>query len=181
MTKFEQDIKDFLNKVKKTTHMNILVWGPGDPGPTGLDYNKKAYAKRLQIKDVLKATFDDVDVFFSEDPEMRVATDLTSNELLREAIQVEKADIIIVLDVSRGTNLELDHYILSNARSRDKFHVFIHQNYFPVTGLVKSVFDKLSDDQIEGFSDDDFDKCSLATKKAVNAVHACACRLALQF
>ena len=84
-----------------------------------------------------------------------------------------------MLDISRGTDLELDHFVPKYPWFRDKVFVLLPEQYVPPQGLVAEVFDHLKDEQVQGFSQDEFDSCHVATVKAVKAAHtvALACYL----
>lgn len=161
--------------------IKVLVWGPGDPGPTASPESKKAYQKRIQIKEVIKEEFPRAEVFFSEDSEMLEISKGLKGHLRKEAFQAKIADLILMLDVSRGADLELDHFVPTYPWFREKVYVFLPERHVPPQGLVKEVFDYLRPDQIEGFTDSDFQHCTLATEKAVAVAGTIAVARKLSF
>jgi hypothetical protein len=154
--------------------IKILVWGPGLLGENATEEQQKAYQKRVQIRDVLRAAFPRAEVYFSEDPEMIEVGSRISGQLRVEALQARIADLILMLDISRGADLELDHFVPTYPWFRDKVYVFLPEDYVPPKGLVKEVFDYLRDDQVEGFTQDEFLQCSVATDKAVRIAEVIA-------
>ena len=159
--------------------INILVWGPGDPGPDAPQERRLAYAKRIQIRDVLRKEFPLAEVHFSEDPEMIRIADGIYGQLRKEALQASISHLILMLDISRGVDLELDYFVPKYPWFRDKVFVFLPEQYVASQGLVAEVFDYLKEEQIQGFSQEEFDSCHVATVKAVNVAHtvALACYL----
>src|SRR5690349_16932228 len=91
--------------------ITILVWGPGDPGAKAPAPRRKAYKKRVQIKESLKREFPRASVHFSEDPEMIDLGAGIKGQLRIEAVQAKISDLILMLDLSRGADLELDHFV----------------------------------------------------------------------
>lgn len=154
--------------------LKILVWGPGDPGSSATPECRKAYEKRLQIKQILADKFRCSEVYFSEDPEMVQISEGIRGQLRKEVLQARIADLIIMLDISRGADLELDHFVPTYPWFRDKVYVFLPEQFVPPHGLVREVFDHLTRDQVEGFSTEEFERCSLATEKAVQIAESFA-------
>ena len=173
MSRFKADA-DRIKEDALYEAINVLVWGPGNPGPVTSAETRAAYEKRLQIKDVLKGKFPRAEVHFSEDPEMINVSQGIHGQLRREALQAAAADLILMLDNSRGADLELDHFVPTYSWFRDKVFVFLPEQYVPPKGLVAEVFDYLRPDQVEGYSKQEFDLCHVATIKAVNAAHSIA-------
>lgn len=154
--------------------ITILIWGPGKPGRRAPLERRKAYKKRLQIKDVLKKEFPRASVHFSEDAEMVEIGEGVIGQLRVEALQAKVSDIVLMLDISRGTDLELDHFVPRYPWFREKVHVFLPQKYVGTQGLVAEILKYVPHDQIEGFSDEEFDRCDVATVKAVRAALSAA-------
>ncbi len=168
------------NRIKeslKYVPIKVLVWGPGDPGPGASPEKIRAYEKRTKIKDVLDKEFSRGEVHFSEDEEMQDISSWISGNLRKEVFQAMLADFIIMLDISRGVDLELDHFVPTYPWFREKAHVFLPDIYVPPAGLAKEVFDYLKPIQVEGFSNDEFNECTLATTKAVRAALSAALAL----
>ena len=154
--------------------INILVWGPGNPGVSADNDKILAYQKRIQIKEVLRKNFPRAEVYFSEDREMISISEGISGQLRKEALQARAAALIIMLDISRGADLELDYFVPNFPWFRDKVHVFLPEEYVPPKGLVKEVYNFLKPEQVEGFSKKEFNTCYVATFKAVRAAHTIA-------
>jgi hypothetical protein len=169
-----------LRKKALFVKMAILVWGPGDPGPHSSPTQTAAYKKRLQIKDVLAKTFKQAEVRFSEDKYLQKVTQGILGQLKRQAIHARGADLVLMLDISRGADLELDHFVPTYPWFRDKVYVLLKEQYVPPRGLVKEVFDYLTREQVIGFSDKQFRSCEVATKKAVDIAISVAIDLMLQ-
>lgn len=152
----------------------ILIWGPGKPRRRASLEQHRAYTKRLQIKDILKKEFPRASVHFSEDTEMAEIGEGIIGQLRIEALQAKVSDIILMLDLSRGADLELDHFVPTYPWFRDKVHVFLPKKYVITQGLVSEVLKYVPHDQVEGFSDEEFDSCNVATIKAVRAALSAA-------
>jgi len=152
--------------------INILVWGPGEP-IGNVDPDKlKAYKKRLKIQSHLKEIFTRAEVVFSE--ELNDET-LTGQGILQaQAIHAKIAHLILVLDLGRGVDLELDHFIPTYAWFREKVYVFLPDRYVPPKGLVEEVFNKLETNRIIGFNEQEFDECTLVTLKVVEVADTIA-------
>ena len=179
MSTFKEEGENITRQVQRQ-EIKILVWGSGDPGPTASPEKRKAYEKRVQIKKVLESTFPNAEVHFSEDPEMIQLTDHLVGQLRKEAVQARIADLIIMLDISRGADLELDHFVPTYSWLRDKVHAFLPERYVSSQGLVKEVFDHLKPEQVEGFTDQEFEECTVATVKAIRPAESMAYDLMLQ-
>lgn len=154
--------------------ITILIWGPGNPGQRAPLERRKAYNKRLQIKEALIKEFPRASIHFSEDTEMVEIGEGIIGQLRIEALQARVSNIVLMLDVSRGTNLELDHFVPMYPWFRDKVHVFLPEKYVTAQGLVSEVLKYVPHDQVEGFSDEEFDRCDVATIKAVRAALSAA-------
>ena len=174
MGRFEERAKQIKEDVKYET-INILVWGPGDPGSDAPSEKRRAYEKRIQIKEVLRKEFPRAEVYLSEDTEMIKIAEGIHGQLKKEALQASAADLILILDIRRGADLELDHFVATYSWFRDKVFVFLPEQYVPPTqGLVAEVFNYLTENQVEGFSEQEFKDCTVATVKAVRAAHTTA-------
>ena len=166
MSDWEQDA----DRVRQKAHyepLKILVWGPGDPGAAGSEPAKKAYAKRQQMKAVLQREFPCAEVHFSEDAEMIRLSEGIGGQLRKEALQARTADLILMLDIGRGVDLELDHFIPAYSWFPPKVHVFLPIEHVSTKGLVREILDYLKPHQIEGFTADEYDKCIVASEKVV--------------
>ncbi len=152
----------------------ILVWGPGNPSENASPEKHKAYKKRLEIKKQLKKKFPRAEVFFSEDKEMKKPAQTGQSQLQAEAMQAKNADLILMLDLGRGVDLELDHFIPKYPWFRDKAYVFLPIQYVSTKGLVAEVLDKLESNHIIGFSEQEFKSCKLVTEKAFEVAHTVA-------
>ena len=150
----------------------VLVWGPGDPGASAPAESRKFWVKRGQIRDAVQKNFPAAEVVFSESDSLRDHTrdleDLLTEELLHAAI----ADCILVLDVSRGAHVEVDRFTTKPTLAA-KIRVLIPDKWVGSKGLIGSVH---QDTRVRGFSEDEFELCSLATEKCVTIVLSFAIR-----
>ena len=95
-------------------------------------------------------------------------------QLRKEALQAKISDLVIMLDLSRGVDLELDHFIPTYPWFRDKAFIFLPNKYMDLKGLTKEVIDNLNQNQIIGFSNQEFKDCKVATQKAVDVAQTIA-------
>ena len=160
--------------------LRILVWGPGDPGPRATGTRRRQYQKRIQIRDVLRRTFPRADVRFSEDPLLQAITAYAGGQLRREAIHARLAHVVLMLTVSRGADLELDHFVPTYDWFREKVYVFMPQRHVRTAGLVRDVLDRLHPSQVQGFTPRELTSCEVATVRSVEAVDAVATNLLLR-
>lgn len=165
MNSFQQQAEKH-RQLARNQRLAILVWGPGEGSP--------GYEKRLQIRDELSKIFPSADVAFSEDRELEDIADYAKGQLLQEAIHALAADVVLILAMSRGSELELDHFIPTYSWFRDKAYVFLKKRYVASNGLVGTVLDKLTTDQVQGFSEEDFASCRLAKQMSVEVVDSVA-------
>jgi hypothetical protein len=176
MTRYTEEAEKIRSEARKIA-LTILVWGPGKPGPKASRKDRKAYKKRSDIRKALNANFPNAEVHFSEDAEMEALTLDTEDKLLKEAVQAKISDLIVTLAISRGANVELDYFIPKYPWIRDKLHVFLPEQYvLERTGLVWEVLHYLKPAQIQGYTDEEYKVCTLATEKAVAAATAFALR-----
>jgi hypothetical protein len=177
MTYFTEEADDIRNRARNV-RLRILVWGPGKPEPTASPRERLGYEKRCQIKEVLRDSFKNAEVYFSEDPEMEAIGADIEDKLLKEALQASASDLIVILAISRGSELELDYFVPTYPWIRDKIHVFLPKRYVspPSNGLVSEVFKYLRPEQVEGYTDSEFKRCKVATEKAVRVADTFALR-----
>jgi len=168
-----RSMAESIKEEAKKEPINILVCGPGDPGPNAIQEKRLAYEKRIQIRDALRREFPHAEVFFSEDPEMNQIAEGIGGQLGKEALQARVSHLILMLDISRGVDLELDYFVPKYSWFRDKVFVLLPEQYVSTQGLVKEILDYLKKEQVQGFSQDEFDSCQ-TTAKAVNAAHSVA-------
>jgi|GEM_PF-3331147 len=154
--------------------ITILVWGPGNPGAGASPEKVKAYQKRLKIQTYLRERFPSANVFFSEDKEMKELALTGQNQLEMQAVQARIAHLVLMLDIARGVDLEVDHFIPTYTWFREKAYVLLPEKYVLTTGLTGTVFDLLGSNHIIGFSEIDFDSCKLVTKKVDEVAHTIA-------
>lgn len=83
--------------------LNILIWGPAEPSDSSDEYIVNLYKKRVDIRDHLKGLGHNA--LFSEEIGKKAERKLGTrpNPQLFEKIQIEKADLAIMLRVSYGT------------------------------------------------------------------------------
>ncbi len=144
--------------------INVLVWGPGKPNE---EIEQKQYKKRLQIKAEIEKRFPKAEVRFSEDEDLKTVLP-GGSVLTHEAMHAKVAHVVIVLDLSRGADVELDHFIPTYAWFRPKVKVLLPVDYLSSPGLAGHILSNLRPDQIIGFSAEDFDSCKVASELAVN-------------
>jgi hypothetical protein len=161
---------DAIKRKWRNEPIKVLVWGPGNPGIGAPPDKIKAYQKRKKIKEELKVKFPCAEVYFSEDKEMIKISEGIHGQIRREALQAKLSDLVLMLDISRGVDLELDHFIPTYPWFRDKVYIFLPEEYVSTTGLVADVLEKVPRCQIEGFTKDEFDSCKVASEKAVRIV-----------
>jgi hypothetical protein len=154
----------------KREDLVILVWGPGDPGPGGSTEIKRYWEKRQQIRNILAATFTSSQVFFSEDKALRSRTQGLGDLLPEELVHAGIADCILILDVSRGAHVEVDHFS-GYPSIANKMRILIPRRFVGGKGLVSAIHDKL---KVHGFTDQQFDRCTLASKTCIDLVLAVA-------
>lgn len=160
--------------------MRILVWGPGDPGTDAPPERRTAYQKRQQIKDELKKRFPRAEVYFSEDAEMVEIASAILGQLRGQALQAQVADAVLILDVSRGADLELDHFVKTYAWFRDKVYVLLPEQHVGSQGLTKEILGLLHPEQIVGFSSQELQECRVASEKAIKVGDTVAFELRLR-
>lgn len=160
--------------------IKVLVWGPGDPGPGASAEAKAGYQKRLQIRAVLRDRFPCAEVYFSEDAEMIQLTEGLGGQLLKEAVQARLSDLVIMLDLGRGVDLELDHYIPTYDWFPRRVFLLVPKKYVDTKGLVREILDYLLPHQIMGFTPEEFEVCTVAKEMAVAAALATALDRALK-
>jgi hypothetical protein len=176
MSRFKEEAE----KIKENARyepINILVWGPGDPGENASLDKRKAYEKRLKIKNHLREKFPRAEVFLSEDLKELV---MERQEILKaQAIQAKIAHLILILDLGRGVDLEIDYFIPAYPWFREKAYVFLPERYVSKKGLVTEVLGKLEDSHIIGFSEQEFESCKLVTEMSVQLADIIAmdCRI----
>ncbi|MDP3103363.1 MAG: hypothetical protein Q8M95_02000 [Candidatus Methanoperedens sp.] len=163
-----------LKEIARCQPITILVWGPTDPGVGAPPDEVKAYLKRLKIKTHLKKRFPSAGVFFSEDKEMQTLALPGQNQLETQAMQARIAHLVLMLDLTRGVHLELDHFIPKYPCFREKAYVLLPEQYVSTQGLTKNVLDMLESSHIIGFSDIEFDSCKLVTEKVDGVAHTIA-------
>jgi len=166
MSEFAQEAERIKENIFKEK-IRILIWGPGKPKSNASLYKQRAYNKRVQIKRVLRKKFRNGEVYFSEDKKMKGIAKEITGKLEKEAFQAKIADLILVLAISRGANLELDHFIPTYPWFREKVRILLPKKYIKSQGLASSIYEFLRPNQIEGFTTQEFNRCKLATEKAV--------------
>ena len=164
----EENIKSFLEDAKRL-EMLVLIWGPGDPGDS-THPNHKYWEKRCMIRELLRREFPNAGVYFSEDEALRKYTIHLDDALIEEGVHAEKADCILVLDVSRGAHVEVDRFSALPLIAA-KMRLLLPERYVGTKGLVSVIHKRV---RVVGFSDQEFDECSLARKKCIDIIHTVA-------
>lgn len=166
MDRFNQEIQRVKEDIRYQP-IKVLVWGPGQPGSDSDEERKRGYRKREQIRQEVSTTFPRTEVYFSEE---LMPIDLANGRpLLREAVHARISDLIIILDLGRGVDLELGHFIPGYPWFRDKAFLLIKEEYVGTNGLVGEIHDYLPSNQIRRFSEEEFNNCEVATKLAIEA------------
>ena len=154
--------------------LSILVWGPGDPGPTASEEKRRNYEKRLQMMQVLRERFPRADIHMSEDSEIADLLPESATTLQLEAIQAKVADLVLILDVSRGADLELDYFVPTYPWFREKVYVFLPEQYVSTQGLVRGLLDELHPKRIIGYTQQELEQCTVATVRTVEVTTVAA-------
>jgi hypothetical protein len=120
------------NEAASRYPLAILVWGPA-PG------DSIEYRKRCEIRDALNQSGHQAK--FSED---LVDSSRSASVLDEEFLQVEAADLVVVLYGSRGTQTEIDT-LLRRSDFAEKAIIFIHAELLPkaLTGVAGDDWKKL--------------------------------------
>jgi len=158
---------DAYRRFIRQMEIRVLVWGPGPPSAGS---HSPGYNKRLQIKAEILNSFPLSLVYFSEDQEMRDIAQHLTEQLLKEALQAKAVDMIIILDMSRGAEVEIDHFIETYDWFPSKAYVFLPDRYINTANLAGDVLGKLAEGHLVGFTQDEFKRCDVATIMAVKAV-----------
>jgi len=148
----------------------ILIWGPGKTLPDGKAY--PGFEKRLKIKEALKEKFPHANVVFSEDKELIEHTPELETQLDKELFQAKMSDIVIILPLSRGSQLELDHFAFYPEIAR-KIRVLLPQEYCDNPGLSGDILRLVA---VEPYSVSEFDECHVATVKCIKMALSAAIR-----
>lgn len=100
------EIKKLRKRVEAIADPSVLIWGSGKGGG-------EHYAKRVKIRDELKAIFPKADIRFSEDNKIKKA--VAGAEFLNVAEQelwhLGACSVCIVLDTSKGSGEEIAHFL----------------------------------------------------------------------
>lgn len=169
MTSWEREAEEW-SELARRQSLRVLVWGPGKPASDSTTDQERAYKKRCDIRNEVASVFEHSEVHFSEDPELARLTAGSKRMLRKEAQHAKWAHVILMLDVSRGVDLELDHFVPNYPWFRDKAYVFLPERYVGTTGLVSDVLRLLPQAQVVGFTEDDFSSCRIAKEMAVEIV-----------
>lgn len=116
--------------------LNILIWGPSEPSVSSDEYIVNLYKKRVDIRDRLKSLGHNA--LFSEEIGEKAEKKLGTrpNTQLFEKIQIEEADLAIMLRVSHGTIGEF-HDFHNNPNYARKMCVYFdkaHRESYTHTG-----------------------------------------------
>ncbi len=168
MSPYDQEAQEHLDFARRQ-NLKFLIWGPGNPGEEAPKEQQAGYRKRCQIRDLIRNgdRFGYAKAYFSEDEEMVKLTQGLHNQLIAEAFQALNVDGVIVLDISRGANLELDTYIPTYPWFRDIVYVLLPGQYIGAGGLADEVLNQLDTRRVIGYTQEEFDSCNVATVKAM--------------
>jgi hypothetical protein len=165
MNDFEHRAQEIIDLARQQ-RLNVLIWGPGDPGESGDPDAKKGYAKRCLIRKELRENFPRAEIKFSEELKETITIRGT---IPQETVHAASADLVIILDISRGADLELDHFT-KYSWFRKKVWLFVPQEYLDSAGLVAEVFKLIPKDQRQGFTTEEFERCDVAKRMSVDVV-----------
>jgi hypothetical protein len=179
LTSFSSGAEDII-KIARGVPIKVLVWGPGDPGSNAPEDKRKGYEKRWQIRENISREFDNSEVHFSEDAEMEALAAFIPEQLKKQAFQANLVDLVLILDISRGADVEVDHFVVTYPWFRDKVYVLLPEKYVPARGLVGKVLDKLDPVRVIGYSPDEYKLCELAGRKTMDLVLATAVDMLIQ-
>lgn len=163
--KFIDECIDTFKKEVLKKSLNILIWGPAEPFDSSDNYKVDLYKKRVAIKNYLKSLGHNA--LFSEEigEEAEQKLGHRPNPKVFEKIQIEKADLAIMLRVSPGTIAEF-HDFHDDPDCANKMYVFFdnkHRNSYTHEG-ADDIFVK-GGGKLEEFSyPDDIVKCNLQDK-----------------
>lgn len=169
MNNFELEEQEFFD-VACYQRLNVLIWGPGDPGENGDPEAKKAYEKRCLIRTVLLEKYPRSKVRFSEEIKKR---NPEMSQLDQETFDAKFADLVIILDISPGAHLELNHFT-KYSWFRTKVCLFVPQKYLDTPGLADEVYKLIPEKQRKGFSPEEYERSDVAKVMAVNIVEIVA-------
>ena len=133
-------ITDELHKMP----LSILVWGPGQ--------GDLYYHKRIQIKERLMVTFENSEVFFSEDFAQ-------AGLLFQERMMLAAFDIFIVLDDPRGPRDEIALLVASG--HAHKLFILTHEEYKQSTAFPDALH-KYGNQEF--YSDIEFVTCTVVER-----------------
>ncbi len=134
----------------------------------------------MKIKAHLKERFPSAGVFFSEDKEMQELALTGQSQLEKQSVQARMAHLVLMLDLTRGVDLEVDYFIPKYPWFREKAYVLLPDQYVSTKGLTETVFDMLGSNHIIGFSNTEFDSCKLVTEKVDGIAHTIALKYVIE-
>lgn len=155
-----------MREVARHLYLKVLIWGPGEPGENSDDNAKAGYEKRCKIRETLKENFPNATVEFSED---LIEPDSIDGPLDQEARHARIAHLVIILDISRGADLELD-YFSKYPWFREKVWLLVPQKYLDSPGLADEVYKLIPERQRQGFTSEEFDRSDVAKVMSVKIV-----------
>jgi hypothetical protein len=166
-----------LKSQAKRQDLVVLVWGPGDPGSGASPEASLYWEKRNQIRDCIAKEFSSAEVYFSESEALREHTRDLENLLTEELVHAAIADCILVLDVSRGSHVEIDRFSTIPAIAK-KIRVLLPERHTGSRGLVSQILNGL---KVIGFTEEELSKCNVATKICVDIVLSVALEKLMAF
>jgi hypothetical protein len=172
MNQFEDEAQRIIDTAARQVELRVLIWGPGDPGEGGSPEAKDGYEKRCLIRKELREKFPQSQFEFSEDIHIRRII----GSVRREAVHAASAHLVIILDINcgaRGVHLEIDHFT-QYPWFRSKVWLLIPKEYLDTKGLVADVYKLIPDDQIQGYTPDQFKLCHVAKEMSVGIVETVA-------
>jgi len=167
---YELEEKKFFEDVS-FQRLDVLIWGPGDPEENDDDAEaKKAYEKRCLMRATLREKYPRARVRFSEEIKKR---NPEMSQLDQETFDAKFADLVIILDIGRGADLELDHFT-KFSWFRTKVYLFVPQKYLDAPGLADEVYKLIPEKQRKGYSPEEYERCDVAKVRTLDIMEIVA-------
>lgn len=155
--------------------LSVLIWGPGKPGKGASDAAKKGYKKKKLMRRTLRKYLPNAEVEFSENLDNEGILD----PFVAEGIDAQGTDLVIILDISPGANLERTYYTQYDW-FRSRAWILVPQEYVNTRGLVGKIYGRIPRHQVQGFTAEEFDRCDVATKLSLRVAKTVAAKKLLE-
>lgn len=173
MIGFRDAAEELKDCAQEGAELRVLIWGPGNPGEHAPENRVLAWKKRCLIRKVLRSVFPCSDIKFSEE----IDTPKGDLDLLvRETAHAAKADVVIILDMSPGANVERDYFIPRYNWFRQKVFLLVPKQKdgdprpSDESGPRGDIYRAIPDRQIKIFTKKQFDDSDVAKKISVDIV-----------